>query len=127
MHRNHPSLQENPIVIANHLQAETQLGRLIGPLRSSLVPYVHINPTGLIPKSHSDKWHLVVDLSLPRGRNVNDGLLSDLCSLHYVSIDNGVDIIMNVGWSTKLNKLDLSDAYHIIPVHPDDQPFFGIS
>ena len=82
---------------------------------------------GLVPKRHSDKWRLVVDLSSPRGRSVNDGISPALCSLQYASIDNAVDLIMYLGRSTELVKLDLSNAYRIVPVHPDDQPLLGIS
>ena len=41
-------------------------------------------------------------------------------------MDNAVDIITNLGQSTALVKLDLSNAYRIILVHPDDQPLLGI-
>ena len=127
VHRNHPSSRVNPGVIMNHLQDELQLGRLAGPLPSSLVQTVHISPMGLVPKSHSDNWRLVVDLSSPQGQSVNDGISRDSCSLHYASVDNAVDIITNLGRSTELVKLDLSNAYRIIPVHPDDHMLLGIT
>ena len=110
VHRNHPSSRANPSVVMNHLQAELQLGRLTGPLPSSLVQTVHISPMGPVPKSHSDKWRLVVDLSFPHGQSVNDGISLDLCSLRYASVDNAVDIITNLGRSTELVKLDLYNA-----------------
>ena len=65
---------------------------------------------GPVPKSHSDKWRLVVNLSSPHGQSVNDGISLDLCSLRYASVDNAVDIITNLGRSTELVKLDLYNA-----------------
>ena len=127
VHHNHPSSWENPSIITNHLQAKLRLGRLTGSLLSSLVQPVHVSPMGHVPKSHSDKRHLVVDLSAPQRRSVHDGILSDLCSLHYASINNALDIITNLGKSTALVKLDLSNAYCIILMHPDDQLLLGIT
>ena len=115
-----------PGVITDQLQSELQLGRLVGPLPPAHASVVHVSPMGLVPKPHSDKWRLIVDLSSPRGRSVNDGISSALCSLQYASVDNAVDIIRCLGQSTELVKLDLSNAYRIVPVHPDDQPWLGV-
>ena len=38
-----------------------------------------------------------------------------------------MDIITALGNSTELIKLNLSNAYRIVPVHPDDQPLLGLS
>ena len=96
-----------------------KLGRLAESIPHSLVSYAHV--------SHSNKWRLIVDLSSPRGRSANDGISQSHCSLQYASIDNAVDIILQLGQSTELVKLDLTNAYCIVPVHPDDQPLLGIS
>lgn len=125
-YHNHPSSQERPEVIDRHIIEELRLGRLVGPLPMSHTSQVQVSPIGLVPKPHSDKWRLVVDLSFPRGHSVNDGICPTLCSLRYASVDNAVDIIMSLGRSTALVKLDLSNAYRIVPVHPDDQPLLGI-
>ena len=70
---------------------------------------------------------MIVDLSLPQGRSVNDGIAPDRCSLHYASVDNAIEVIISLGRSTLLVKLDLSSAYRIVPVHPDDQLLLGIT
>ena len=82
---------------------------------------------GLIPKLHSNRWRLIVDLSAPRSHSVNDGISPQLCSLRYASIDNAVSIIMSLGQHTELVKLDLSNAYRIVPIHPDDQPLLAVN
>ena len=124
---NHPSSTQHPQTIMDHLSAEEESGRLVGPLPHPIASLVQVSPLGLVPKSHSDKWRLIVDLSSPRGRSVNDGISSDLCSLRYASVDNAVEVIMALGRSTLLAKFDLSNAYRMVPVHPDDQPLLGIS
>ena len=121
---NHPSSTENPRTISEFLTVERELGRFTGPVLPS--PHIHTSPMGLVPKSHSDKWRLIFDLSSPHGHSINDGISSELCSLRYASLDNAVEIIMGLGRSTALAKFDLSNAYRIVPVHPEDQPLLGI-
>ena len=123
---NHPSSCENPPVVASHIREELRLGRLDGPIPQSSLEHVHASPIGLVPKPHSDKWRLIVDLSYPTDHSINDGISSAVCSLQYASVDDAVDIIMHLGRHTELVKMDLSNAYRIVPVHPDDQPLLGI-
>ena len=61
-----------------------------------------------------------MDLSAPRHQSVNDGISPEYCSLQYASIDDAVKLIMLLGPGTQLAKLDIKDAYRIVPVHPDD-------
>ena len=62
---------------------------MIDPLPTSWRPLVHINRFGLILKGHhAGKFHLITDLSLPRGANVNDVISSDLVSLSYITVDD---------------------------------------
>ena len=74
----------------------------------------------------NDLWRLIVDLSHPKHLSVNDGISTSLCSLEYASVDNAVDLILQLGPGTELVKMDLSNAYRMVPVHPHDQPLLGI-
>ncbi len=42
---------------------------------------------------------------------VNEGIRVDLCSLVYCSIDNAVDVILDLGQGSLLAKMDLKSAY----------------
>ena len=127
-HRNHPSSLANPAVVEAHIQNEIQLGRLVGPIPAAMVSQVQSSPIGLVPKSHQvNKWRLIVDLSHPYGYSVNDGILPDLCSLSYSSVDEAVQYILQLGRGTELVKLDLKDAYRMIPIHPQDQHLLAIT
>ena len=119
---NHPSSTERPCVVTDHIHLESQHGRLIGPIPPSLT-HMQLSPIGLVPKPHSEKFRLIMDLSSPQGHSVNDGISPTLCSLQYAS----VDIIRQLGRSTLLLKIDLSNAYHIVLVHPHDQILLGIT
>ena len=74
-----------------------------------------------IPKFHQPLWVVtdtVVDLSYPRGNNsVNDGILKDLCSMFYITINKAVSKILELGPGALLAKIDLNSAFRLIPVH----------
>ena len=64
-----------------------------------------------------------MDLSRPKGRNVNDGIEADL---KYTSVDEAVRHSLQ-GRGTWITKLDIEAACRIIPVHPEDRLLLGMS
>ena len=125
---NHPSCLANQGEVAAHIVAEVSAGRLVGPIPQMFHSKVHTSPMGLVPKGHrSGRWRLIVDLSSPHQANVNDGISEDWCSLQYASLDDALRLICHLGPGCQLVKMDLKNAYCIIPVHPDDQHLLGIS
>ena len=99
----------NRPVVSERIWHEVGLGRMIGPM--SLVEGIHTSPIGLVPKARQQgKWRMIVDLSSPKAKSVNDGITSELCSLQYTRIDNAVEIISTMGLETLLTKVDLQDA-----------------
>ena len=111
-----------------HIARELAAGRLVGPLPSGLREQVHTSPLGLVPKGHvAGQWQLIVDLSSPMSSSVNDGIVKNLCSLRYASMDEALDLIRALGPGTQLVKMDLKEAYRVIPVHPDDHHLLTIT
>ena len=51
----------------------------------------HTNRFGIIPKGSSGKWRLIVDMSVPEGASVNDGVSKSLPSLSYVGVPDAVE------------------------------------
>ena len=101
---------------------------LLGLVTPNLLPIVHVSHMGLVPKPHQpNKFRLIVDLSSPGDKSVNDGIPSDLCSLKYASVDDAVTMVKTLGRGTMLVKIDLKEAYHLIPVHPDDYHLLGVT
>ena len=123
---NMKSAAENADVVKEYLFTEQSAGRVIGPLALETVPFVQISPFGVIPKSEPGKWRLIVDLPLPEGVSVNDGISKELCSLSYVRVDDIVPVIHRLGRGTLLAKLDIQAAYRMVPVHPDDRQLLGM-
>ena len=63
-----------------------------------------------------------------RFNSVNSGINQGLCSLSYASIDEAVQVILQLGQGPSLVKLDLKDVYCIIEVRPaaDDHYLLGM-
>ena len=104
------SARLHPEVITDYLRKELTLGRLLGPFPGSLVlPNLHINRFGVIPKGHkTGKWRLITDLSFPPGQSVNDGIDPALCSLAYTTVDQVAEVVTRLGTAALLAKVDMS-------------------
>ena len=82
----------------------------------------HINRFGVIPKLHQPgKWWLIVDLMYQKGRSINDGILKELCSIVYITIDDAIKKIKDLVLGSLLAKIDIQSAFRLIPVHPGDR------
>ena len=126
--RNMKSAYENPHVISVYIESEIMKSRMVGSvIEANTANAIHTSPFGAIPKQHQPgKWRLIVNLSSPKSISVNDGINQQLCSLQYTGIDAAVQIILRLGKSCMLAKLDLKDAYRVIPVHPEDRCLLGM-
>ena len=124
---NHRSSLSNQDVVSSYIQGEVQAGRMVGPLPSSTARAVHCSPVSLVPKSRgTGHWRMIVDLSSPLARSVNAGIQPDLCTLRYSSVYDIVQFISYLGCGTPLIKVDLKNAYRMVPIHPADRWLFGL-
>ena len=119
--KNMISANEHPEVVDEYLAAEIAQSRVAGPFVKLATPRAHISRFGVIPKKHSKKWRLIVDLSHPAGYSINDGIPKDLCSLTYITVDTAIKHIITLGPGTLLAKLDIKSAFRLLPVHPADR------
>ena len=72
--RNIPSAYEHPEVVDAYLMAEVQKGRILSPIPQPPMVPLQVSRFGVIPKKYQPgKWRLIVDLSFPEGRSVNEG------------------------------------------------------
>lgn len=120
------SALDNPQVITQYLELECNSGRVVGPLSIAEFPFVHINRFGVIPKSTPGKWRLIVDMSSPEGGSVNDGIQESMCSLSYATVEDATQGIVDYGTGALLTKIDIRNAYRVVPVHPDDRWLMGM-
>ena len=57
---------------------------------------------------------------------VNNGISRDLTSVKYPYFYQSARLIMEAGVGAELSKIDIKDAYCIVPVHPDDCLLLGM-
>ena len=113
--KNLPTAYQQPDVIDATLQRECEAGRILGPFISQPLPNFRSSGLGLIPK-HDGGWQIIYHLSAPQGSSINDYIDSSLYSLSYCSIDDAYRIINKLGPGVLLSKIDLKDAFRLIPV-----------
>ena len=124
---NLPTARDHPEIISNYLATECSKGRMLGPLPTCSIPNIQINRIGVIPKKSSPgKWRLITDLSYPPGRSVNDGISKEHTSLSYIKVDQIANKVVQLGKGTQLSKMDIEEAYRLVPIHPDDKHLLGI-
>ena len=61
-------------------------------------------------RTKPNKWRLIVDLSAPENHSVNDGILKELASLSYMSIDDVVTAVVSMGKGSMLAKMDVIET-----------------
>ncbi len=115
------------VVTEEYLRQELQLGRLIKLSEEGAAVGVHCSLIGVIPKKHKQgKWRLIVDLSSPEGASVNDGVNRDMRSVSYTSVDIIAEKVASLGLGTLMGKMDIKQAYRMVPVHLDDRHLLGM-
>ena len=119
------SAYQQPEVIDNALKKECELGRILGPFESPPLPNFRTSGLGLVPK-HDGGWRTIYHLSAPPNSSVNNFINPDDYSLSYCSIDDAYTFINELGPGTLLSKIDLKDAFRLIPVNPLDWNLLGI-
>ena len=127
--RNMKSVDEHPQVVQEFLDREVAESRLwdVGSVEEAATMGVHCSPFGVIPmKGKPGKWRLILDLSAPEGFSVNDGIPKDLCSLGYMSVDDLVAQVLQMGRGAEMAKIDVKQAYRNVPVHSKDRHLLGM-
>jgi len=118
------------------LKKEVDRGSAIGPFDGN--PFTNdrrfvqigVSPLNAIRKKESSEPRIILDLSWPKGKGINDCIntdsyLGELITTNYPTIDELVDAIKCKGNGCLIFKKDLKKAYRQIPVDPGDVPLLG--
>ena len=124
---NKPSADQNPSVIDEYLAHEVSRGRVAGPFEFPPLPNLQVSSFSVIPKrGQAGKWHLIVDLSSPISSSVNDGIDPEEFTLHYITVDQVIQLVSQFGPGALMAKFDVKAAYRNVPVHPSDRYLLGM-
>jgi len=58
------------------------------------------------------------ELILPTTLSVNDGISPELSSIRYTTLHHLSSLVMSLSRGSLLVKVDIQEAYRIVPVHP---------
>jgi hypothetical protein len=108
------------------LKQQVETGHAIGPLDPNSCHGVVVSSLGVVPKATPGKFRVIVDLSSPSGHSINDYLRREWTHVSYSSVDDAALLMHALGPGTLMAKLDIRDAYRIIPVHPEERRFLGV-
>jgi len=128
IHPNHSSSNLNPDFISSYIQSEIATGRysqgytqdkleaLIGPFCTSLL--------GLVPKD-GNSYRLIQDLSFPKTNgsvaSMNSSINSDDFPTKWGTFDKTSRLVLSLPEGCTAATFDISSAYRITPVRPDQQ------
>jgi hypothetical protein len=130
--KNHSGARNFPVAMGKYLEKEASYAAVIGPFNvSPFCTPITLSPLNTVPKG-VDERRVILDLSFPHGRAVNDGIqkdwyLGERVTLTFPNVDDMVDIIKAKGQGCLLYKRDLKRAYRQIPVDPGNIHLVGFS
>ena len=123
--KNLPSAYQQPLILDNALLQECNAGRILGPFDTPPLPDFRCSGLRLVPK-HDGGWRTIYHLSAPHGNSINDYINPEDYTLSYCSVDDAYAILNLLGTGALMSKIDLKNAFRLIPVHPNDWNLLGI-
>ena len=125
---NTPSATDKAEVDSSFLTSQCEKGRMLGPLPPEDSTGVITSRMAAIAKKVAGKWRVVVDLSSPHnGHSVNDDLCHHLSHVSYSSTDDAAMLMHFLRLGAPMTKVHIQDAYRLMPIHPGDRRFLGVS
>ena len=90
--RNLTSALQHPEIVDTELPKEVELGRILGPFSQRPLKHLRTSGLGAVPKKNG-KWRVILHLSAPEGRSINDFIAKEEFSIHYSTIDDAVALL----------------------------------
>lgn len=111
--------------LSKKILSEIENGFLLGPFTEKPHEDLHISPVRVVPKPNG-KWRLIFNLSYPRSHSVNDAIADTCKPVTYPSVLDVVEAALHSQTPYFLAKVDLKDAYRIVPLHPSQWKWLGM-
>ena len=123
--KNLKSANDLPHIVQEKINKEVTEGRVAGPFSERPFDNLRLSPIGLVPKKTPGEYRLIHHLSYPRGFSVNDFIDPQLASVQYTSFDEAIFMLQDLGQNCKLFKMDLKNAFRLLPVDKNEYPLLG--
>lgn len=129
----HASAEQYIAHLDKYVQTESKNLAMLGPFDTSpFDAWTNMSPLMTRPKAEPNKRRIIVDLSFPRGDNVNAHVHKNILFGRYhehrlPTVQDSVSAIEAMGYRVLLATIDIERAYRNIPVCPLDLPLLGIT
>ena len=125
---NSDSLQQPEVARAftDNICSWLKCGYLAGPFDIDKPPFPNLHINQVFAVEQPDKFRNIINMSYPRKRSYNDAV--DKSRLHKVSMTNPREVsqaVRRAGTSGVMSKMDMKDAYKLIPVSFGDLHYQG--
>lgn len=114
------------VVSSSKLHKEVFLGRISSSHSALSLPNLRISPLGVVPKKAQSEFCLIHHLFYPHSNSVNDAIDPPIYSIKHGPFDTAVDMVRTLCPVALLDKCDITSAFRLFPVYPDDFNF-GVS
>ena len=122
--KNHKGEEEFASNMIKYLQKENFNKANIGPFKENpFISGIKSSPVNSLPKKDTSERRVILDLSFPKGKSVNDFVSKDFylgeqVELIYPKVDDFIQIIKQKGQGCLLFKTDLRRAYRQVHICP---------
>ncbi|XP_071138811.1 uncharacterized protein [Mytilus edulis] len=118
-----------PDDVSGLVKSELDNNFVIGPFTKASFDIYRVSPVGIVEGKYSKKKRLILDLSALHNSDehssVNDLINKEDFSLSYIKIDDAIKIIKEYGFASRCCKLDVYNAFKLIPIHPSLWHLYG--
>ena len=122
------SANHKPEIIEQSIQHELTLNRISGPHNNPPLPNFKSSPISLREKKDSGKFRMLHNLSYPyNDSSVNENIPREFATISYPSIKDAINAIHQCQPLPYMAKSDISEAYRLVPVSPEDYNLLGFS
>ena len=68
---------------------------------------------------------MITHMSYPPSQGINFFIAQSQCSVRYTAFDTVVEMIARLGPLAELGKVDIKNAFRLLPIHPGDFELLG--
>ena len=122
--KNLHSALSNASAVTEAISKELSRGHVAGPFTKAPFENLHCSPLGAVPKKDGS-YLLIIDISSPPGRSINEGISKDNYSVVFSRFDDAVTMVQCLGIGALMAKVDIKHAFRICPVRPEDYKLLG--
>ena len=127
---NHPSATAHARDVSHYIATELGHGALLGPFAGPPTGNCHFSPLMTRTKKDSIFRRVIIDLSWPQGRSINDGIsrreyVDGPMTISLPTTDDMERAVVAAGRGSFMYKTDLSRGYRQLRVDPLDWPLLS--